>query len=87
MSASLDVKSHGWKPRFKVLLIVATFEGMDTIVFTKNGVCLEDPESRLVFCVSSGEREYTTYFSFSQWYLLYIEASLPAHANGTCLHK
>jgi hypothetical protein len=44
MSASLDVKSHGWKPWFKVILIAATFESMDTIVFTKYGVCLDDPE-------------------------------------------
>jgi hypothetical protein len=44
MSASLDVKSHGWKPRFKVILIAATFESMDTIVVTRHGACLDDPE-------------------------------------------
>jgi hypothetical protein len=52
MSASLDVKSHGWKLRFKVILIASTFEGMDTIVFTKYGVCLDDPARRLVFSMS-----------------------------------
>jgi len=52
MSASLDVKSHGWKPRFKVMLIAANFEGMDSFVFTKYGVCLDDPERRLVFSMS-----------------------------------
>jgi len=52
MSASLDVKSHGWKPRFKVILIAATFEDMDTIVFTKYGVCLDEPERRPVFSTS-----------------------------------
>jgi bifunctional N-acetylglucosamine-1-phosphate-uridyltransferase/glucosamine-1-phosphate-acetyltransferase GlmU-like protein len=50
MSASLDVKSLGWKPRFKVALIAAAFEGMATTVFTKYGVCLDDPQrQRLVF--------------------------------------
>jgi hypothetical protein len=50
MSASLDVKSLGWKPRFKVTLIAATFEGMATTVFTKYGVCLDDLQRRrLVF--------------------------------------
>jgi hypothetical protein len=38
MSASLDVKSHGWKPQFKVMLIAATFEAMGTIFLTKHGV-------------------------------------------------
>jgi len=52
MSASLDVKSHGWKPGFKVILIAAAFEGLDTIVFTKYGVCLDDPERRLLFSMS-----------------------------------
>jgi hypothetical protein len=52
MSASLDVKSHGWKLRFKVILIAATFEGIDTIVFTKYGVYLDDPERRLLFSMS-----------------------------------
>jgi hypothetical protein len=48
MSASLDVKSHGWKPQFKVILIAATFEAVRTIVFTKYGVFVDDPEKRLV---------------------------------------
>jgi hypothetical protein len=52
MSASLDVKSLGWKPRFKVTLIAAAFEGMATTVFTKYGVCLNDPQRRrLVFSI------------------------------------
>jgi hypothetical protein len=65
MSASLDVKSHGWKPGFKVILIAATFEGMETIVFTKYGVCLDDPERRLMFSMSvAAQMTVDHYFSF-----------------------